>query len=64
MELRQVDQKIRKLLTMHMAFHLINDNDRLQMFRKDGGRRLLSFEDYEDASIQGFREDLKKVKKD
>ena len=39
-ELRRMDQRIRKLMTMHKALHLSDDVDRLYVPRKDGGRGL------------------------
>ena len=44
-ELRQLDQKTRKLMTMHNALHPKDDVDRLYVKRKDGGRGLSSIED-------------------
>ena len=51
-ELKQMDQRTRKLLTMHKALHPIDVVDRLYVSRKDGGRGLTSIEDSVDASIQ------------
>ena len=51
-ELRQMDQRIRKLMTMHKALHPRDDVDRLYVSRKEGGRGLASIEDSVDASIQ------------
>ena len=50
-ELKQIDQRIRKLLTMHKALHCRNDVDRLYVSRKEGGRGLTSIEDSVNASI-------------
>ena len=41
-ELKELDRKTQKLLTMHKGLHLRNDIDRLYVSRKDGGRRLMS----------------------
>ena len=51
-ELRQMDQRTRKIMTMHKALHLRDDVDRLYVPRKEGGRGLDSIEDSVDASIQ------------
>ena len=47
-----MDQRIRKLMTMHKALHPRDDVDRLYVSRKEGGRGLTSIEDSVDASIQ------------
>ena len=46
-----MDQKTRKLMTMHQALHLRDDIERLYISRKEGGRRLTSTEDSIDESI-------------
>ena len=46
-----MDQRTRKLMTMHKALHPRDDVDRLYVSRK-GGRGLVSIEDSIDASIQ------------
>ena len=51
-ELKQIDQRTRKLMTMHKAPHPRDDIDRLYVSRKEGGRGLASIEDSVDASIQ------------
>ena len=51
-EVKQTDQRTRKLMTMHKALHPRDDVDRLYVSRKEGGRELASFEDTVDASIQ------------
>ena len=51
-ELKQMDQRTRKLMTMHKALHPRDDVDRLYVSRKEGGRGLASIEDSVDASIQ------------
>ena len=37
-EIKQIDQKTRKLMTMHKALHPRDDVDRLYVSRKEGGR--------------------------
>ena len=51
-ELKQMDQRTKKLVTMHKAFHPRDDVDRLYVSRKEGGRELVGIEDSVDASIQ------------
>ena len=51
-ELKQIDQRTRKLMTMHKALHPRDDVDRLYVSRKEGGRGLASIEDSVDVSIQ------------
>ena len=51
-QLKQMDQRTRKLMTMHKLLHLRDDVDRLYVSRKEGGRGLASIEDTVDASIQ------------
>ena len=41
-ELKQMDQRTRKLMTMHMALHSRDDVDWLYVSRKEGGRGLVS----------------------
>ena len=50
-ELQQMDQRTRKLMTMHKALHPRDDVERRYVSRKDGGRRLTRIEDSVDASI-------------
>ena len=40
-----MDQRTRKLMTMHKALHPRDDIDRLCVSRKEGGRGLASIED-------------------
>ena len=47
-----MNQRTRKLMTMHKALHPRDDVDRLFVSRKEGGRGLASIEDTVDASIQ------------
>ena len=51
-ELKQVDQRTRKLMIMHKTLHPRDDIDILYVSRKEGGRRLVSIEDSVDISIQ------------
>ena len=51
-ELKQMDQRTRKLMTIHTALHPRDDVDRLYASRKEGGRGLASIEDSVEASIQ------------
>ena len=51
-ELKQMDQKTRKLMTMHKAIHPSDDVDRLYVSRKKRGGGLASTEYSFDASIQ------------
>ena len=51
-ELKQMDQRTRKLMILHNALHLRNDVNWLYVSRKEGGRGLTSIEDSVDASIQ------------
>ena len=48
-ELKQMDQRTRKLMTMHKALHSRDDVDRLYVSRKEGGRGLAIIEDSADA---------------
>ena len=50
-DLKQMDQRTRKLMTMHKALNPWDNVDRLYVSRKDGGRGLASIEDDVDASI-------------
>ena len=49
-KLKQMDQRTRKLMTMHKALHPRDDIDRLYVSRKEGGRVLASIEDSVNAS--------------
>ena len=51
-ELRQMDQRTRKLMTIHKALHPRDDVERLYVPRKEGGRGLAIIKDSVDASIQ------------
>ena len=51
-ELKQTDQRTRKLMTMHKALYPRDDIERQYASRKEGGRGLASTEDNVDAWIQ------------
>ena len=53
---QKMEQRTRKLMTMHKALHPRDDVDRLHVSRKEGGRGLASIEDSVDASIQRFKD--------
>ena len=59
-ELKQMDQRTRKLITMHKSLHPRDDVDRLYVSRKEGGRELASIEDTVDASIQRLEDYIEK----
>ena len=46
-----MDQRTRKLMTIHKALHPRDDVDRLYVARKERERRLASIEDSADASM-------------
>ena len=50
-ELRQMDQRTRKVMTMHKALHPKDNVDRPYVPRKEGGRGLSNIEDSVDTSI-------------
>ena len=55
-----MDQRTRKLTTMHKAFHPRDDVDRLYVPRKGGGRGFASIEDSVDTSIQWLEDYIEK----
>ena len=59
-ELRRMDQRTRKLMTMYQALHPKDDVDRLYVPRKEGGRGLASIEDSVDTSIQRLEDYIEK----
>ena len=59
-ELKQMDQRIRKLMTMHKALYSRDDVDRLYVSRKEGGRGLTNIEDSVDASTQRLQDYMQK----
>ena len=60
MELKQIDQRTRKLMTIHKVLHPRDDVDRLYVSRKEGGRGIASIEDSVDASIQQLEDYIQK----
>ena len=63
-ELKQMDQRTRKLMTMHKALHPRDDVDRLYVPRKDGGRGLASIQYSIDALIKRPATTLKNTNED
>ena len=63
-ELKQIDQRTRKLMTMHKALHPRNDVDKLFVSRKEEGRGLASIEDSVDASIHRLEDSVERRVKD
>ena len=59
----QMDQRIRKLMTIHEALHSRDDVEWLYMSRKTGRRELASIEDSVDASTQ-WLEDYKEKRRE
>ena len=59
-ELKQMDQRTRKLMTMHKALHPRDDAGRLYISRKEGGRGLSSIEEAVDAAIQRLEDYIEK----
>ena len=59
-ELKQMDQRTRKIMTMHKALHPRDDSDRVYFSRKEGGRVLASTEVRVDASIQRLEDYIQK----
>ena len=59
-ELKRMDQRTRKLMTMHKALRPRDNVDRLYVSRKEGGRRLASIEDSVDVSIQQLEDYIEK----
>ena len=59
-ELKQMDERTRKLMTMHKALHPRDDVSRLYVSRKEGGRGLASIGDSVDASIQRLEDYIEK----
>ena len=62
-ELRQMDQRTRKLLTRHKALHPRDDVYRLYISRKEGRRGLASIEDTVDVSIQRLEDYIEKYER-
>ena len=58
--LEQMDQRTRKLMTMHKALHRRDNIDKLYVSRREGGRGLTSIEDSVDTSIQRLEDHIQK----
>ena len=59
-ELRQIDRRTRKLITMYQGMHPRSDVDRMYVEREKGGRGLMSIEEtvrYESHSLKKYTED-------
>ena len=56
----QMDQRTRKLMTIHKALHPRDDVDWLYVLRKEGARGLACIEDSADALIQRLEDYLQK----
>ena len=59
-QLKLLDQRTRKLMTMHTALHPQDGIDWLFVLRKEGGRGLTSIEDSVDASIERLEDYIQK----
>ena len=59
-ELKQLDQRTIKIMTMHKALHPRDDVDRLYVSRKEEGRGIASIEDDVDASIRQLKDYIEK----
>ena len=57
-----MDQRTRKLMTMHRASYPRDDIYRIYVSRKEGGKGLANIEDSVDASIRGVEDYIKKSK--
>ena len=57
-ELKKLDRKTRKLLTIHRAFHCRGDVDRLYVKRCKGGRGLISVEDCVNIEINSLKKNI------
>ena len=55
-----MDQRTRKLMTMHKALYLRDDVDRQYVSRKKGGRGFASIEDSVDSSIHWLEDYIEK----
>ena len=59
-DFKQMDERTRKLMTMHKALHPRDYVDRLYVPRKEGAKGLISTEDSVDASIQRLEDYIEK----
>ena len=55
-----MEQRTRKLMTMHKALHPRDDVDKLYVSRREGGRGHASIEDSVEASIQRLENYIEK----
>ena len=55
-EISEIDRRTRKLLTMRKAHHPKDDVQRLYIKRKEGGRGLISIEEYVEDAIAGLHQ--------
>jgi len=62
-ELKQIDRKTRRMLTMYKMHHPKADIDRLHVKRKEGGRRLVQVEAAYKAEIINIAEYLNQSKR-
>ena len=59
-EIKQMDQRTKRLMTMHKTLLPRDDVDRLYVSKKEGGRGLASIEDSVNASIQRLEDTIEK----
>ena len=59
-ELKQMDQRTRKLMTIHKALHPRDNVERLYISRKEEGRGVTSSENCIDASMQQLEDYIEK----
>ena len=58
--LKEMEQRTRKLMTMHNVLHPRDDVNRLYVSRKEGEKGLARNEDTVDSSIQGLEDYIEK----
>lgn len=51
--LQAIDRKTKTLLTIYVGSHLKSDIDRLYIPRKEGGKGLISIQDYVELAVRG-----------
>ena len=59
-QLKQIDQRTRKIMTIHKVLYPWDDVDRLYVSWREGGRWLASIEDSVDTSIQRLKDYIEK----
>ena len=59
-ELKKMDQRIRKLMTMHRALHFGDDTGSLYVSRKEGGN-LVSIQDSVNTSMKSVKDYIKNL---